>query len=396
MIPSETLAYPVSRTSTYLFPASTGFYFAARLTLSYLFFQAEPRTGAIAGLALNLAFFIGSLFYVFGGRAHTVPITTPFRWALCFLTVSLVSLSWSVTVSIPIAAGYWSGIAADVAIVWMILRYQPLNDAGESLMKGYVWGACFIAIVTWFSPTMQDLRPGDDEYFSPNAIGFICVLGVYFSQYLNRAARGWRFTPVFLSITLMRTLSKSTILAFCIAQAYLLLRDRTVSAATRRTAIMGTIVVFALFWPLISSYYVVYTNAGNQAETLTGRVGIWGFVLLRALESPWIGHGFHGFRNVIPAFGDFEAWHAHNELIQQFYTYGVLGLVMFVGIYASFYRHVRQASSQVRTLFHSLLLFILIRGLADTDRFELSLPMWAILLISTLVYAPALENEVTA
>jgi len=263
-------------------------------------------------------------------------------------------------------------------------------------MRGYVWGACFIAIVTWFSPTMQDLRPGDDEYFSPNAIGFICVLGVYFSQYLSRAAKGWSFTPVFLSITLMRTLSKSTIVAFGIAQAFLLLRDRTVSAVTRRAAIFGAIIVFALFWPLISSYYVVYTNAGNQAETLTGRIGIWGFVLLRALESPWIGHGFHGFRNVIPPFGDFEAWHAHNELIQQFYTYGILGLIMFVGIYSSFYRHIRRASPQVRTLFHSLLLFILIRGLADTDRFELSLPMWAILLISTLASAPLLQDEVTA
>src|SRR5947207_7613393 len=112
MMQAETLAYPVSRTSAYLFPASVGFYFAARLALSYLFFQADPRTGAIAGLALNLAFLIGSLFYLFGSRAHTVPITAPFRWALCFLTVSLVSLTWSVTVSIPIAAGYWSGMAA--------------------------------------------------------------------------------------------------------------------------------------------------------------------------------------------------------------------------------------------------------------------------------------------
>ena len=136
-------------------------------------------------------------------------------------------------------------------------------------------------------------------------------------------------------------------------------------------------------WQLIASYYEVYSNAGNQAETLTGRLGIWAFVLTRAVEQPWIGHGFHSFRNVIPPFGSFEAWHAHNELLQQFYTYGVLGIVLLVGIYGSFLRYVRRtASAETRAVLTSLLVFVVMRGLGDTENFDLSLPLWFIALMS--------------
>ena len=78
----------------------------------------------------------------------------------------------------------------------------------------------------------------------------------------------------------------------------------------------------------MASYYEVYINAGNQSETLTGRIGIWALILEKALEQPWIGHGFHSVWKVIPPFGpdQFEPRHAHNELLQQFYAYGVAGI----------------------------------------------------------------------
>ena len=115
-------------------------------------------------------------------------------------------------------------------------------------------------------------------------------------------------------------------MAFIVGELVLLFRDTTIRRRSKLLLIAAATTVVAAFWNLIAAYYVVYTNAGNQAETLTGRLGIWGFVLERSLERPWIGHGFHSFRNVIPPFGTFEAWHAHNEVIQQFYAYGAVGL----------------------------------------------------------------------
>jgi exopolysaccharide production protein ExoQ len=190
----------------------------------------------------------------------------------------------------------------------------------------------------------------------------------------------------FLSISLLRSLSKTTIAAFAVSEAFVLLRDRSITRRSKIAIVALATGVIAAFWPLVEAYYEVYTNAGNEAETLTGRVGIWGFVLERSLEQPWIGHGFHSFRNVIPPFGTFEAWHAHNEILQQFYTYGAVGLLLLIGLYGSFYRQVHRLSSSPRkVLFLGLLLFIVIRGLGDTERFDLSFPLWSIALISLML-----------
>jgi len=199
----------------------------------------------------------------------------------------------------------------------------------------------------------------------------------------------WNVAAVFLSITLLRTLSKTTIAAFIAGEALLLIRDSAITRRKLLAIVAAAGLVVAAFWRLIEAYFELYTTTGNEAETLTGRVGIWNYTLESALEHPWIGHGFHSFRNVVPAFGVFEAWHAHNELLQLFYTYGIVGLLLFIAVYGSLYLQLRRrASVSDKALFYGLLLFILIRGLGDTDRFELTLPLWFVFLISSLLNAP--------
>jgi exopolysaccharide production protein ExoQ len=372
-----------------LMAAAVGFYFAFRYSTEYLFFQSDPRTGAAFSVALNLMFFALVLFHSLGKAPNTLGATVrvpAFRAVSAFLLIALCSLVWSATVSVGVAFAYWCGVAADVGMVVLLLRNGP-QPMSISLMKGYVWGALVIAVIIWLSPTMQDLRPGDDEYFSPNAIALICAFGVFIAQYLGRSHWSWNVAAAFLSITLLRTLSKTTIVAFIAGEALLLIRD---SAITRRKllAIVATAgLVVAAFWRLIEAYFEVYTTTGNEAETLTGRVGIWDYTLESSLEHPWIGHGFHSFRNVVPAFGVFEAWHAHNELLQLFYTYGIVGLLLFIAVYGSLYLQLRRASVSDKALFYGLLLFIVIRGFGDTDRFELTLPLWFVFLIRSLLNA---------
>ncbi len=372
-----------------LMPRTVGFYLAARLCITYLFFQSDPQTGAYVSAALNLSLLLIVAFYSFGpgakilASAWSVPCI---RWVFAFLFVSFCSLLWSATVSVPVASVYWAGMAADVGMILLLFRSGTLEGTSSAVIAGYVSGCCFIACVMWLSPTMQDLRPGNDDFFSPNAIGFSCAFGAFLAQYLGRSAGGWNQVAIFLSISLLRSLSKTTILAFAVAEGFILFRDSSISRRRKAMIAVGAIGVFALFWPLIANYYEVYINAGNQAETLTGRVGIWAFVLERSLEQPWIGHGFHSFRNVIPPFGTFEAWHAHNEILQQFYTYGVVGLMLLAGLYGTFYLQARRLSSSPdSSLFAGLLIFIFIRGLGDTDRFDLSLPLWAITLFGLML-----------
>jgi exopolysaccharide production protein ExoQ len=271
-------------------------------------------------------------------------------------------------------------------MVVLLLRTGPVDLMSYSFMKGYVWGAGFIAVIIWASPTMEDLRPGNDDFFSPNAIALICAFGAFLAQFLGRSNRLWNVAAVLLAITLLRTLSKTTIIAFTAGEALLLFRDAAITRRKLLTILLGAGVVVAGFWRLIQAYFEVYTTTGNEAETLTGRVGVWDLVLERSLEQPWIGHGFHSFRNVIPNFGPFEPWHAHNELLQLFYAYGAVGILLFFMVYGSFYLQIRRLRlSSYKAFFYGVLLFILIRGFADTDRFELTLPFGFLFLFSSLM-----------
>jgi len=387
-----------------LLPGAIGLFFSFRLVIilvSVRVFQADPQAGATVSVGLNLLLFIVVAFHSFGPAPTTLRSTLRvpcFRWVLIFLAFSAGSLFWTAAVSRSAAVVYWCAMAADVAMVVLLLRTGPEARMVSALMKGYVIGACLIAMIAWLIPSQSDLRLGDEELLGPNQIGYACAFAVFFAQYLIREGESqWKIPAALLSITLLRSLSKTTIVAFVLAQLFLLVRDTSIRRKSKILFAIATCLVIGVFWNLLGAYYEVYSNAGNQAETLTGRLGIWAFILDKAIEEPWIGHGFHSVWKVIPPFEAFEARHAHNELLQQFYAYGVAGVLMLAGIYGSFYRQIRKIpAGPLRTLFVGLLLFVLVRGFADTEVFDLSLPLWAIALIGLTVARTYHSGQVLA
>jgi exopolysaccharide production protein ExoQ len=378
-----------------MLPFALGFYFAFRVItvlVSTRTFGTDPRTGPEINVALDFFLLIATAFCFIGQSRYPfwkMAKLPGVRWALLFLGFSCLSLSWSSTVSLPDSVVYWCGLAADFTIVALLLRAEPFTEASESLMRGFVWGALAMAAIAWIMPAEPDLRLGDDELLGPNNIGYVCALAFFFAQYLMRQKRAKLGIPAFgLAITLLRTLSKTTIVAFFVGQGFLLATDKSISRRSKTLIVLAVVGILWLFWGLLTSYYAIYTDAGNQSETLSGRFGIWAYFLLEAVQQPWIGHGFDSAWKVIPPFGldQFEAAHAQNELLQQFYTYGAVGLCMFIGIYGGIYRHIRMlVKGPEKTFFLSFLLFIVVRGTADSDRFDLSLPLWAILMISILI-----------
>jgi len=374
---------------------AVGFFFSARIIIVLLSVRVlgqAPRTGAEIALASNLLLLALVCFHSLGPGVRTFGSITrlsSIRWVLVFLAFSCCSLAWSVTVSLPTSIAYWCGMAADVAIVLLLLRTGPVLEVSHSLMKGFVWGACCLALIAWIMPAQSDLRLGDPEFFNTNQIGNLCAFAIFFAQYLLRRNDGkWGPAAIFLAITLLRSLSKTTIVALLVSESFLVIQDRSISRKTKVLLTIAVILLVLVFWGLFEAYYDIYTTAGNQAETLTGRTGIWIYVLNEAMEKPWIGHGFDSMWKVIPPFGSdqFEARHAENELLQQFYAYGVAGIVMLCGLYGSLYREVRRVQrAPLRIIFLAILLFIVVRGLAEAEPFDLLLPLWAIVLIAMLV-----------
>jgi exopolysaccharide production protein ExoQ len=378
-----------------LLPAVVGFFFAFRLffvLLTVHVLRAEPQTGVVLSLGLNYLLFAIVVFHSIGPARRTLVslLRLPcYSWVLCFLGFSGCSLIWSATASPPAALAFWCAMGADLGMVVLLLRTGSTIETSSSIMKGYVYGTCCIALIAWVIPAQADLRLGDDEFLGPNQIGYACAFAVFFAYYLMRTEPGrWKLPAAFLAITLLRSLSKTTIVAFVAGEVIVLAWDKSVSLRTKVMILLGSVLVVALFSGLLASYYDVYTSAGDQAETLTGRLGIWAFILDKSFDQPWIGHGFHSVWKVIPPFGSdqFEARHAHNELLQQFYAYGIVGVFLLIALYGSFYRQVRKLpKSPLRALLLGLLVFVIARGLADTEAFDLSLPLWAIAMFSAIM-----------
>ena len=381
-----------------------GFFFGFRqfiMLLSVRVLGTEPDTGTAISLGLNLLLALLVAFHCFGNTRRTLrSILQPWsvRWALIFLASSGCSLTWTVAASTSAAAAYWSAMAADVFMVALLIRTGDTSKIAFRLMSGFVWGACVVSICAWLLPAQSDLRLGDEELLGPNQIGYLCAFALFFVQYLMRRKQGnWIAAAVLLGTTLLRTLSKTTLVAFIIAELFLFAIDSSMRRKTKALLIGAAGLTALAFSSLLSSYYDVYTSAGNSPETLTGRLGIWAYILNESLDRPWFGHGFYSVWKVIPAFGMFEARHAHNELLQQFYSYGVVGVFIMICIYLSFYLQIRRVPDKpLRAYFLALLVFVLIRGVADTEICDLSLPLWAILLFTTLMqHAYGYKDRVT-
>jgi O-antigen ligase len=263
-------------------------------------------------------------------------------------------------------------------------------------MRGFIWSTCVLALIAWIMPTQPDLRLGDMEFFNTNQIGNLCAFAILLAQYLMCRKDGkWGLPILFLTVTLIRSLSKTTLVAFVLSEGFLLIRDRSMRRRTKLLIAAAAVLVALSFWGLYESYYDVYTTAGNQAETLTGRTAIWVYALNAAISKPWLGNGFDALWKVMPPFGadQFEARHAENELLQQFFAYGVAGIVMLGGIYGSLYWRIRRLPHRpTKIIFLTILLFIVIRGMAEAEPFDLLLPLWAITLISSIIATPFEAN----
>jgi O-antigen ligase len=376
--------------------AAAGFLFSFRAVLvmvSARWLNQGTEAGVIAGVLVEVGLLLLALFQACGPcvRPAAWVLRVPcVRWVLFFLAFSLCSLAWSGTVSRLASAMYWGAMATDVAIVLLLFRSEEVGDVAHSMMKGYVFASLLLAGLAWLLPAASDLRLGDLEYFNTNQIGNICAMGGFLAQFLGSRKDGrWTLSVAFLSLTVIRSLSKATLIAFVLSQGMMMLCDNTMARRKKAWFIAAALLLLLIFGGLFAAYYDVYTNAGNQAQTLTGRTGIWIYSLREGLDKPWIGNGIDSLWKVAPPFGPelFEARHAENEILQQFFAYGLVGVVMLAGIYGTLWQSIRRLPrNSTRGVLNGLLLYILIRGLAEAEPFDLLLPLWSIFLISSYIF----------
>ena len=378
-----------------LLPGLIGFLYAFRACLTVLWFQDDPQIGSAIGVALSLALLTTAVLATFGSKPSipTSAFRTPtLRWIAVFMGLNLVSLFWSAGPP-SAAASYWIAWFADIATIWFLLRDGIAEDRANAVMKGFIWGACVIAIVAWSLPTMPDLRLGNEDYLHPNNIGMICVIGTLMALYLAHKETNWRWPAFWLTLTLIRSISKTSIVAFLIAMTFYLFNEGAMKRRTKvKIAIAGGIIL-AVLSGVLAQYVDTYTES-TDPSTLTGRTALWAASWDLAIEKPWFGHGFYAYRFLIPPFGTFEATHAHNELLQQFFALGAVGVFLVIGLYWAFFCQIRCAPrSSLKTLAATLLIFAVLHGVTDTLPFDLSYPLWLMAMLSILLYAQTSQPE---
>ena len=356
---------------------------ALNTATTYLFFQDEPKNGtAFSILSSCTMLLLATLASLIFGSPIKVAWPKPAKFSFAYFAFTGLSLFWTEASSLSSAAGYWLGLAADLLFVLVLFACEDGETVAISAVKGFVLGTVAVALIAWTAPGTPDLRMGQEDYLHPNALGYqfalAALLAIYLALRYRTASYWWLVASLDFSLT--RTLSKSSILAFSGAAVFYIFFRASLAWRRRLKIAAVHIILTVLSWPFVSFYVQEYSQTA-AVGTLTGRTVIWASSWEIASERPWIGHGFYSYRSVVPFFGEFEAWQAHNDLLQQFFSYGTVGLLLACAVYISLFRYLRRSRSSPEVdLGYGIFVFGLIHGLTEANHIDLAIPVRLIVL----------------
>jgi O-antigen ligase len=350
----------------------------------YLFFQDEPRKGTAFSILSSCTMLLLAMLacLIFGSPIRMV-WPKPAKYSFAYFAFTGLSLFWTEASSLSSAAGYWLGLAADLLLVLMLFACEDVETVAISAIQGFVLGSVAVAVIAWTAPGTPDLRMGQEDYLHPNALGYqfalAALLAIYLALRYRTASYWWLVASLDFSLT--RTLSKSSILAFSGAAAFYVFFQTPLGWRRKLKIAAVHILLMVLSWPLVSPYVEEYSQSAAVA-TLTGRTAIWASSWEIGSERPWFGHGFYSYRSIVPFFGEFEAWQAHNDLLQQFFSYGILGVLLACAVYVSLFGYLRRSRSSPKVnLGYGIFVFGLIHGLTEANHIDLAIPVRLIVLL---------------
>jgi O-antigen ligase len=139
------------------------------------------------------------------------------------------------------------------------------------------------------------------------------------------------------------------------------------------TVVLGSILVAVT--PL-QRYLTDYAASGN-AETGTGRLGLWELVGPAIMEKPLYGHGYLASRFIAEDLAglDWPAGHTHNAFLEVLYNNGVIGLALLLAVLGRTVRNLlwvirRMRSGEMRTWAigcFAVLIFEFINGMLNAS-----------------------------
>lgn len=162
--------------------------------------------------------------------------------------------------------------------------------------------------------------------------------------------------------------SKAALLAALVAAAYCIANSpRFRSLSLLRPAVFGTVLVTSVsaMWFLSGDWLAA--NSGT-ISTLTGRTQLWQKLLTVAQEHVLLGYGPDLWTSLkySPSFEfKYAAGNAHNQIVNSLLMAGAVGVALWLVYVFALLRGRRWLPEEPRTLYTALLIFLIIRSLAE-------------------------------
>lgn len=387
------------------------FYLGISPALTYLFFRsspavAEPITAVLSGVI--------ALLLALGG---VVGDPYQFRKLIQLLPVQMI-LMYGVWAGITVL---WTGAPQEIAIVyWFILflKYYVIlrvlacksrEEVSVNSLKGFAWGGFIFALVPLIArETDSEGRLGNEEFLHPNTIGNQMAITSLCSIYLTLQTQNKpreRLLSIFMLIiqlfTLLRSLSKTSIFCFMVATTVYIIRSK-ISVKRKALIVAVTGLIIALSSTMLVGYIDRYLNeqqGGEALETATGRSNIWEMTWDYIQQNPIFGYGYQSYRYTAPQIIGVRLVHAHNDVLNIWYTLGGIGLALAILTYLSYLLFTIRASfkrSPQEALGLALLLYGIIRGLTEASTDDLttfSTPLMLLIVQWMALSKPLPANE---
>jgi O-antigen ligase len=313
---------------------------------------------------------------------------------ILFLAWSGLSLLW--TPAPASSVGYYLSYVVQALISYMLCRLYPLRDVFRNVFKGTAYAA---AISTLLALVLTDYSGGrlGTELGSFGTIATSACLGIMAVLYLrlNRdIEKGIAIIFVIsMLLALYLTFGKTEIIALAVAGVvYVLCAPGTWRRRSIRISRMALGVALALIVlsPKIASYQSL--GGGATAETLTGRTVLWGLTYKQIASGPFIrGFGILALREMgpNPFSGTVHVAHAHDEFLQLWFNFGLVGVALVFGSYFALayasVKTLKQRGGSAAILVLCAVVWCLVKGITEGSPAFCILPIPWLLLFDCLI-----------
>lgn len=332
---------------------------------------------------------------------------------LLLIGLAIVSKSWSHAPDITLRRGI-ALAGTTMCGVWLAGRFR-----GRELMEILGWAMGIAAVLSLlFALALPELgvhQGGDFDgawrgiYLQKNGLGKMMVLGTLTFVLLalreeGRARRKWQALALLCAaLVLLSTSTTSTL----ILGALVLLVPLYRALAARSRWLVPAALAVAL--PVVGVALAVLTDVEGalglfgKDTTLTGRTELWEFAAATIGDRMWYGYGYGAFwqvstraQGIYAAIG-WDAWHAHNGLLELGLNLGVVGILLFLAGYLLGLMRGTGAllcgAREEGIWILGFLTFVLLGNLTESAVLEQN-AYWILYVATTCIAAPAAAAEV--